>query len=323
MKLADVTISVVIPCYNVENYIKENLDSVFSQDKLPLEVICVDDGSTDSTISIIESYQQRFPGVVTLLKNATNKGAPYSRNLGMKNSSGEYVQFLDADDIIYKNKFSHQTALIAGADPQPDILVGSFTKIYLDGSEKEYINKPIDKWVALIGNKIGVTSANLFKKSKVEEVGGWSENLKSSQEYDLMFRMMQHNASVLFDILKVNYNRERPSGSITKSNPKEKWKRYINLRVQIYEYLISINQITHERENIFLLNMLSAVRILYRYNRKEALKFYEKYLHGKPLPTPDQEHNLNRVYKLLYRLFGFDAAQRITLLIKGEKVHET
>jgi glycosyltransferase involved in cell wall biosynthesis len=321
VKIAGVTISVIIPCYNVENYIKENLDSVFSQDSLPIEVICVDDGSTDNTLSIIESYQQRFPGVVTLLKNATNKGAPYSRNLGMKNSSGEYVQFLDADDIIYKNKFSHQAELIAKADQHPDIVVGSFTKKYLDGSEKEYINEPIDKWVALIGNKIGVTSANLFKKSKVEEVGGWSENLKSSQEYDLMFRMMQKNATVLFDTFKVNYNRERPSGSITKSDPKEKWKRYINLRIQIYEYLLSNDQLTKERENVFLLNMMSAVRILYRYSRKDALQLYEKYLHGKSMQ--DQENNLNRVYKFLYNLFGFDAAQRITLLLKGEKVHET
>jgi glycosyltransferase involved in cell wall biosynthesis len=316
-----VSISVIIPCYNVENYIAENLDSVLKQEVKPLEIICVDDGSKDQTISIIESYMEQHPGIITLLKNEGNQGAPYSRNRGMQHSSGEYLQFLDADDILYSNKFSHQQQLITATNPKPDIVVGSFTKKFLNGSEKEYINEHVDKWVALIDNRIGVTSANLFLKSKVEEVGGWSEFLKSSQEYDLMFRMMQKNASVLFDTLKVNFNRERPSGSITKSNPREKWIRYINLRVRIFEHLQSNSELTRERQDAFVINMLNAVRILYRYDRKEALHYYNKYMKGITLPS--NAPHVNHLYKIIYGVFGLDLAQKITLFIKGEKVRET
>lgn len=320
MSMQHISISVVIPCFNVENYIAENLDSVLKQEVMPVEIICVDDGSKDRTIEIIESYIQKHPDLIILLKNEGNKGAPFSRNKGMEVSRGEYLQFLDADDILYENKFAHQQELIVKAN-HPDIVVGSFTKKFLDGSAKEYINENVDKWVALIDNRIGVTSANLFKKTKVMEVGGWTEFLKSSQEYDLMFRMMQSNATVLFDTLKVNFNRERPSGSITKSNPKEKWKRYINLRVRIYEHLAASGELTKERENAFLINLLNAVRILYRYDRAEALRYYDTYMKGKPLPA--NAPYVNSIYKLLYRVFGLDTAQKITLFIKGEKNNET
>lgn len=321
MKNQGITISVIIPCYNVDQYIAENLDSVLSQTVMPLEVICVDDGSTDKTISIIESYKSKYPELIQLYRNEENKGAPFSRNKGMEYSRGEYLQFLDADDIIFPSKFEHQQKLITASDVHPDILVGSFTKNFLDGTHKEYVNEDVDKWVALIDNRIGVTSANLFKKSTVQAVGGWTEYLKSSQEYDLMFRMMQQNATVLFDTVKVNINRERPSGSITKSNPKEKWKRYINLRVRIFEHLAASGQITPERESAFLVNMLNAVRILYRYDRNAALNYYKTYMKGKPLPTGAS--NINNIYKTLYGAFGFDIAQRITLFLKGEKISET
>lgn len=316
--MQQISISVIIPCFNVEYYIKESLDSVLSQELRPLEIVCVDDGSTDATISIIENYMLQYPGLITLLKNEGNKGAPFSRNRGMEYSKGEYLQFLDADDILFKHKFSHQSELINKASNHPDILVGSFTKMFLDGSEKEYSNVDIDKWVALIDNRIGVTSANLFRKSKVQEVGGWSEFLKSSQEYDLMFRMMQKNAIVQFDTVKVNINRERPSGSITKTNPKEKWKRYINLRARIYEHLAEHNAVTQEREDAFLINLLNALRILYRYDRDEALQYYYSFMKGKKLPK-----KIHWFYRMLYNYCGFDIAQRITLLIKGEKKSET
>ena len=321
MSMQGISISVIIPCFNVENYIAENLDSVLKQEVMPVEIICVDDGSTDKTISIVESYIKQHPDLISLIKNEGNKGAPFSRNKGMERSRGEYLQFLDADDILYENKFAHQQQLINTASSHPDIVVGSFTKKFLDGSAKEYINEDVDKWVALIDNRIGVTSANLFKKSKVMEVGGWTEFLKSSQEYDLMFRMMQSNATVLFDTVKVNFNRERPSGSITKSNPKEKWKRYINLRVRIYEHLAASGELTHDREAAFLINMLNAVRILYRYDRPEALRYYKTYMKGKPLPA--EAPNVNRIYKLLYGVFGLDAAQKIALFIKGERNTDT
>jgi glycosyltransferase involved in cell wall biosynthesis len=316
-----IEISVIIPCFNVEKYIAESIETVLKQFYPPVDIICVDDGSTDGTISIIENLMIVHPGVISLLKNDGNKGAPFSRNRGMAAAKGNYLQFLDADDLLFENKFEHQAKILQSTETLPDILVGSFTKTFLNGNKKEYINSKVDMWVALIDNRIGVTSANLFKKSKVEEVGGWSEYLKSSQEYDLMFRMLQKGATVIFDTLRVNINRERPSGSITKSNPREKWKRYINLRIRIYNYLLTTGELTEAREQAFIYNLFNAVRTLYMYDRETALEYYNQYLRGKKLS--DNLSNINTTYRFFYHLLGLDLTQKISLFVKGEKVNET
>lgn len=316
-----VDISVVIPCFNVGGYIEECLQSVLEQTHLPLEIICVDDSSTDNTIEVIESYVQQYPKLISLLKNNGKKGAPGSRNTGLSVCRGNYIQFLDADDILFPNKFEHQGKLLLEGQCKTDILVGSFSKKFLDGSQKIYLNLTIDPWGALIDNKMGVTTANLFKKGKLDEVNGWNPDLRSSQEYDLMFRMMKNNAVVQFDEVMLNYNRERLTGSITKSNPKEKWKRYIDLRIEIYKYLQSTNQVTAKRENIFANNLFNAARSLYKYDREASIFYYSQYLKGKRLPQNEQP--INAAYILIYNTLGFKVAQEISLLINGGRNQET
>ena len=91
-------ISVVIPCYNVEKYIEECLNSICRQTYSDLEIICVDDGSTDSTVKIIENYQ-RNDQRITLLRQE-NQYAGVARNNGMDIAIGEYIIFLDGDDFF-------------------------------------------------------------------------------------------------------------------------------------------------------------------------------------------------------------------------------
>lgn len=93
-----IQISVIIPAYNVEQYIQECLDSVISQDNIKTEIICINDGSTDSTESILEKYAEHFSNVILYSQN--NKGLSASRNKGIELASGRYVYFLDGDDIL-------------------------------------------------------------------------------------------------------------------------------------------------------------------------------------------------------------------------------
>ena len=310
--LLPIEISVVIPCYNVGNYIKECLESVLHQTLLPIEIICVDDSSTDNTVEVIKSFVAQHPGFITLLKNSGVKGATGSRNTGLTASKGNFIQFLDADDLLLPEKFELHAKHIRDTDLKADILVGSFTKKFLDGTEKLYINLNMDPWAALIDNKTGVTSANIFKKSKLEEIKGWEPDLKSSQEYNLMFRMMKVGAVVVFDERILSHNRERESGSITKSDPKEKWKRYINLRIQILKYLESTHQLTEQRNQIFDNNLFNAIRSLYKYDRNASIFYYNQFLKGKMLPK--QEQSINTLYLLIYNSLGFNVAQKVALL---------
>ncbi len=97
-------ISVVIPVYNAEKYIRECLDSILNQQKIGLEVICVDDCSTDATPRILEEYREKFDNL-TVLRNASNIYAGESRNRGLMAAKGQYVHFIDADDFVVSNSY--------------------------------------------------------------------------------------------------------------------------------------------------------------------------------------------------------------------------
>lgn len=94
-----VKVSVVIPVYNAEKYLRQCLDSVLGQSLREIEVICVDDGSTDGSIEILREYSERDRRF-TALYNPENKHAGICRNLGLEKARGEYVLFLDSDDWI-------------------------------------------------------------------------------------------------------------------------------------------------------------------------------------------------------------------------------
>lgn len=95
-------VSVIIPVYNVEKYLRRCLDSVLGQTIQDIEIICIDDASTDHSYRILGEYAEKDDRVI-LLKNDRNFGQSYSRNLGIVKAKGEYIQFVDSDDYIYND----------------------------------------------------------------------------------------------------------------------------------------------------------------------------------------------------------------------------
>ena len=312
-----VSISVIIPCYNVEAFIEEGLRSVLGQTYPAKEIICIDDCSRDQTVPIIRKMQEKYPNRIFLYINEKNRGATYTRNRGLAIAKGEYVQFFDADDLIFPDKFEHQADIIENSEERPDIVVSNFKRKYVDGSERLYNYPDQDPWCALMMALLGITTSNLYKREKVIEVKGWTEDLESSQEYDLMFRMLTANGKVKFDRTIVCINRDRSSGSISKTNPKEKWKRYIALRARIYDYLKKNNMSNADREQTYVNSMFDGIRILYKYDPKEATKLYHQYIKksGQPKPT----RSTSKRYLSIYNLFGFKIAELASRLVNPQK----
>ncbi|RYZ97885.1 MAG: glycosyltransferase family 2 protein, partial [Sphingobacteriaceae bacterium] len=179
-------ISVVIPCYNCADFISKAIESVFKQEWADYEIILVDNNSTDDTLSIIQDYGIRYPDTITVLSE-TKKGAPATRNKGLSVATGDWIQFLDSDDELLPGKFKRQAEIIAntgadiisGAYINVQVFSGKFKsirKLYhttriMSGSVKGEINgytlnttrtpSKGDHWKALIGGKLGITSANL------------------------------------------------------------------------------------------------------------------------------------------------------------------
>lgn len=97
-------LSVVIPVYNAEKYIRQCLDSILTKQKIALEVICVDDCSTDGTPAVLKEYQDKYENV-TVIRNETNLYAGTCRNKGLMAAKGQYVHFLDSDDYVVDNVY--------------------------------------------------------------------------------------------------------------------------------------------------------------------------------------------------------------------------
>ena len=110
-------VSVIVPVYNVEEYIGKCLDTILNQDFDDYEVLVVIDGSTDKSESIAREYQEKYPEIVRIICQE-NKGLGGARNTGIENAKGEYLLFVDSDDMLYPNLLSdtYERAILCNAD---------------------------------------------------------------------------------------------------------------------------------------------------------------------------------------------------------------
>lgn len=195
---APAKISVIIPCYNTERYIVAAVRSVLAQDWPDFEVIVVDDGSADRSAELV---RDTFPDV-TLLQQ-TNQGAGAARNLGIKHSQGDWIAFLDADDIWLPGKLQVQWQLLSvqptarmaytawqvwpSVEPSP-------SPEYIDQLLSQSVNT--DHWTGpsgwiypqlLLDCEVW-TSTVLVQRSVFEEVGDFNTTLRIGEDYDLWLR---------------------------------------------------------------------------------------------------------------------------------------
>ena len=115
-------VSVIIPVYNVSEYLPTCLDSILSQTLENIEVICVDDGSTDNSLAILQKYTERDSRLTVFQQK--NKGGGAARNLGLNYALGKYVSFLDADDFFEPDML--EKAYVASEKNNLDILIFNY-----------------------------------------------------------------------------------------------------------------------------------------------------------------------------------------------------
>lgn len=180
-------VSVIIPVYNAAAYIEKTLCTVFAQTRQPIEVICVDNNSTDSSLQIIQNLQAKNQWPVMLLEEG-RQGAPFARNTGLARASGDFIQFLDADDYLVPDKIEKQLSQLLHTDA--DFITAEHFEI-TDSGQRHKKRAFINSWQGLITGAIGITSSALFKKSALVSVDGFNTELKSNQEKDLYFRLLQ------------------------------------------------------------------------------------------------------------------------------------
>lgn len=297
-------VSVIIPCLNVENFIGECIESVINQSYRPLEVLLIDNKSTDNTLSILQHYSEKYSFIHCFQEN--QKGACAARNKGLFKSTGDWIQFLDADDILLPNKIQHQKMMISNQKEELGVLVGTCRYQTLSGTEKELIPDR-NTWLGLLKGNLGNTCANLWNKEELLRVGGWNVNLPSSQEYDLLFRVLKNNENIIFDNGINTVIRER-MGSISTTNLGQNEEIAAKLRIEIYQYLIAQDKILMELKNDYLQVLIQHLAKLGKYDSRLASKIFQ--LH---YPTDFKIYNssIGRFYTYCFNILGFQITQFI------------
>lgn len=177
------TASVIIPCYNTELYLREAIESALAQTHKPMEVIVVNDGSTDGTAKILEAYRGRIKVV-----SQPNRGLALARNAGVEASEGEWLAFLDADDYWAPNKIERQLQI---AGPGVDLIYSDRYNVGERGSVPELHSDLIPLFegdvfldLLIIGNLMTASSV-LIRRAAFSQLGGFFTGCPGTEDWDL------------------------------------------------------------------------------------------------------------------------------------------
>lgn len=144
-------ISVIIPVYNVEDYLEECLDSIINQTFKDLEIICINDGSQDNSLNILEEYAEKDNRIKII--TTKNQGLSAARNRGLENITGDYVYFIDSDDYLELTAFEELYAL--AEEKSLDLIHFKFSNFNEETGEKSSnLNKQMQTFEKTIGDKV-------------------------------------------------------------------------------------------------------------------------------------------------------------------------
>lgn len=179
-------VSVIIPCYNGAQFLSEAIDSTLAQTCLPLEVIVVDDGSTDNTGEVAA----RYPGIQYIRQE--NQGASIARNTGLSRSQGDYLIFLDHDDRLLPKAIE---VGVNGLNTHPDcgFVFGFSQTIQADGSlltqtQEERI-ETANYQLILSGRSLSPPASVMFRRTVFEAIGGFDPTFDPAEDYEFYLRV--------------------------------------------------------------------------------------------------------------------------------------
>jgi hypothetical protein len=183
-------VSVIIPAYNASRFLKAAIDSVLAQTYADIEVIVIDDGSTDDTAQIASNS----PGVICIRK--PNGGVSSARNAGVRSSTGDYVAFLDADDVWHPQKIACQVALMeqhADCDlsytrMSVDSETDSVTSTTVDAGQMRHTR--IDELGPSFRNPFFGTSSVIVRRAAFDRAGGFDETLPFAEDINFFLRVV-------------------------------------------------------------------------------------------------------------------------------------
>lgn len=309
-------VSIIIPIYNTEKYIKKTLDSALSQTYMNLEIICIDDASPDNAASIVKEYAKNND-CIRLIHNECNLGLERTRNRGIDAARGAYVIFLDSDDTIAINMIESMTSIVK-REPY-DIVMSSYMRI-VEG--KEIIVKPkavsgeytvqsflYDAFDKFSNDVISCVGTKMYKREFLNK-----NNIRFNMYYkyneDMGFFLTSISLTDKLYFINEAYYKYyiRNTGSIMSSYRPNMFNTIIHIWETCKELFKSVSSYEKKKEivnyNIYVL-MLSSLINEYKFGDKKSLYTV--------LNEVRSYYGFQEMFESLYNSNRIDIKHRITL----------
>lgn len=305
-------LSVTIATYNVEQYISECLDSILNQTFNDFELICIDDGSTDDTIQIINEYVKKDKRI-RLIANQKNAGLAVIRNQSLKEAKGKYVFFLDGDDLYDPTYF--EKAISLAEKNQSDIVISDYLAFYKESEIIEFKKTPSALQNIDSKNKKAILKlpafacAKLLKTETAKNLGIYFPPGYTRQDIPVHWHLITSLDKISFLPEKLIFYRQQPNATTAKKNSKLFHLVYVMDIVEKYlkeQFLFEeYKEVFYTQQLNFFQGMIDNIKVEYQ---DEALKLIKERL--------NEDHLLFLKSTNLVR----PAAKNFLLSLDGDKI---
>jgi glycosyltransferase involved in cell wall biosynthesis len=310
-------VSVIIPAYNAEKFIVQTILSAQSQTYEPKEIIIVDDGSSDGTLALASQFASKDVRVFT----QANKGASAARNKGLGESRGDYIQYLDADDLLADTKIEKQLEAISNCGD--DFVYAGKWKVFFQYPDElsfqpnvlwKYFNSPIEWLITAWSLQAWMhPSAWLTPRHLIDKAGPWDESLSLHDDGEFFCRVLLQSKGVRFCKDAESYYRKGINDSLSSTLSPKAIESHYKI-CQLYERHLLGRRNSDETRKACAVNYLAFYYTYYP--RYQALRLGAKdaaarlgLVHGLPQGT--------ELFHILKKLFGWKLARRMENMYYG------
>ncbi|WP_256009569.1 glycosyltransferase family 2 protein [Desertivirga xinjiangensis] len=316
MEKKEPLVSICIPAYNAQKYIGTTLDSLLNQSYQNLEIIVVNDGSTDGTMNVLKSYEAK--GITVL--DQPNRGQCAAANSAFRVSNGEYIKFVDADDLLSRDFIKNQIATLNGR--RDSIASAAWGRFYGDdlstfnlNPEKVWQDMPSMEWlVESLWNGPNMMQCALFliPREVLEKSGLWDERLSLINDFDFFIRVILASQQILFTENATLYYRSGIENSLSAQKSRRAYESaYLSTELGVKWLLAAENS---ERVRKICADAFQLWKYDFYPNHNDLYSKSEtwiKKLGGSQYPFP-----AGGITKTLAKFTGWKFARRFKLLIK-------
>lgn len=271
-----IKISVIVPVYNVEKYVEECLESILNQSMKEIEIICINDGSTDSSLKFLNNYKKKYENIKII--NQENGGLSNARNIGFSFSEGEYIFFIDSDDFFCDMNIL-ETFYKKAKEKNLDFIEGNFNFYYSDKKKKikarkneveEILVKGEERYRYLIENKLyaSVVWNKLYKKDfLLKNKINFTEKILY-EDVDFSYKVYHSAKKILCEGMPIINYRQREN-SIMSDLKLDRINDYFKIIDSIESFATS-NSLNKKTSNYIISSII--LKILYKINYLKTME---------------------------------------------------